>query len=104
MALKEFIVVAVSENRNAFGLKQMVLVAPSDGEAWTVLTNDLHVKPRGAIVRHMIDPERPHYRWWGVQSYECPDRLPDAPPKVRAEARKLDDGYAKKLVADLLSD
>ena len=46
---KDFMVVAVSENTNSFGLKQMVVVA-QDGEAYKTCANYLNVKEKGEII------------------------------------------------------
>ncbi len=81
---KSFKVAAVSSNRNSFGLRSMVVVA-RDGEAYRVLSNDLHVKRQG----HAISVElRDRKVDWAALGYEVPEKLPDAPPEVVKEVWK----------------
>jgi len=46
---KQFKVVAVSENTNSFGLKQMVMVA-KDGSAFRACFNSLNVKQKDEVI------------------------------------------------------
>lgn len=46
---KEFIVAAVSENTNSFGLKQMVLIA-RDGSAFTGCFNSINLRQQGESI------------------------------------------------------
>lgn len=46
---KDFKVVAVSENHNSFGLKQMIMVA-KDGTAYKGCFNDLNIKAKGETI------------------------------------------------------
>lgn len=78
---KAFKVAAVSSNRNSFGLRSMVVVA-QDGEAYRVLSNDLHIKRE----REVLLVERHDGRWnFAALSYEVPEKLPTAPPDVVKE-------------------
>lgn len=47
--IKDFKVVAVSENSNSFGLKQMIMVA-KDGMAYKGCFNSLNIKNKGEII------------------------------------------------------
>ena len=78
---KAFKVAAVSSNRNSFGLRSMVVVA-SDGEAYRVLSNDLHIKREGDVLLvGELDG-----RWnFAALGYEVPEKLPTAPPDVVKE-------------------
>ena len=77
-ARKPFKVAAVSSNRNSFGLRSMVVVA-SDGEAYRVLSNDLHIKQEGDVLL----VEQRDGRWnFAALGYEVPEKLPTAPPDV----------------------
>jgi hypothetical protein len=49
MKRKEFKVVAVSENNNSFGLRQMIVVA-RDGETYKVCSNSLNVRDVNEII------------------------------------------------------
>lgn len=73
-ARKTFRVLAKSENRNGFGLRGVVLVAP-DGEAWEVAAGSLHKPDLGADVT--TGPER-----FTEYPYEIPRQLPSAPRDV----------------------
>ena len=82
---KSFKVAAVSSNRNSFGLRSMVVVA-RDGEAYRVLSNDLHIKREGdALLVEQRDG-----RWnFGALGYEVPERLqPNASADVVKEIWK----------------
>jgi len=46
---KEFKVVAVSENTNSFGLKEMIMVA-KDGTAYKGCFNSLNIKTKGETI------------------------------------------------------
>lgn len=73
MASKEFKVVSISSNMNAFGLRGVVVVS-RDGEAWTLAGNDITCQryPKGAVF--VADPAR------GFDGYEIPKRLKPDPP------------------------
>ena len=49
MKRKEFKVVAVSENTNSFGLRQMIVVA-RDGETYKVCSNSLNIRDVNEII------------------------------------------------------
>lgn len=53
---KEFKVVAVSENTNSFGLKQMVMVA-KDGSSFRGCFNSLNVKNQGETITGTVTVE-----------------------------------------------
>lgn len=78
--IKRFKVAAVSEGRNSFGLRGMVLVA-RDGEAWQVGANDLNLKPIGTMLQvpYLNQPT------WAEFGFEIPSRYSDAPPEVVEE-------------------
>ena len=84
MKTKTFIVAAVSTNRNSFGLTSMILIS-DDGEAWQVAANDINRRPKGASVTVPLRHRTPDFSRYG---YEIPERLPDAPAAVVAEAAK----------------
>ena len=76
-----FKVAAVSSNRNSFGLRSMVVVA-RDGEAYRVLSNDLHIKRQGEVLL----VEQCEGRWnFSALGYEVPEKLPPAPSDVVKE-------------------
>jgi hypothetical protein len=83
-----FKVVAISSNRNSFGLRGMVLMA-KNGVVYQVGTNDLNAKSVGDEV-HVpcnwdgVDADgipqiEHHFHQFG---WEIPERLPDAPDNV----------------------
>jgi hypothetical protein len=80
-----FIVAAVSDRGNSFGLHGHVLVAP-DGEAWEVARSraaGLDDWKRGDLLSIRLDDAgRPMWAWY---SCELPRRLPNAPAKVLRE-------------------
>jgi hypothetical protein len=78
--MKEFKVVAVSGNRNSFGLRGVVLVA-RDGQSYEVGSNDLHLPKEGDV---LAVPTRPGTGLdWGSLGFEIPMKLdPPAPPEV----------------------
>lgn len=78
--MKDFKVVAVSSNRNSFGLKGVVLVA-RDGQAFEVGSNNLHLPQRGDV---LVVPTKPGIGLdWGSLGFEIPRALdPPAPPDV----------------------
>lgn len=90
---KQFKVVAVSRNRNIFGLRRMVVVAPN-GEAYQVLSNDVNIKREGDV----LSVEQLDGRWnFSALGYEVPEKLPNAPPDVvKAVWRKEANDDAKE--------
>lgn len=78
---KAFKVAAVSMNRNSFGLRSMVVVAP-DGEAYRVLSNDLNIKREGQV---LLVEQRDGWSNFAALGYEVPEKLPTAPPDVVKE-------------------
>jgi hypothetical protein len=75
---KAFKVAAVSSNRNSFGLRSMVVVAP-DGKAYRVLSNDVNIKREGNV----IQVEQRDGGWnFAALGYEVPEKLPNAPSDV----------------------
>jgi len=79
---KPFRVVAVSKNRNSFGLSGLVLIA-QDGEAWEVGASQQYLKAKGDGVAVPVVGKRG--RDFAALGYEIPCRLPKAPPAVIAE-------------------
>jgi hypothetical protein len=78
---KAFKVAAVSSNRNSFGLRSMVVVA-SDGEAYRVLSNDLHIKRERQVL--LVDQRDGGWNFAAL-GYEVPEKLPTAPADVVKE-------------------
>jgi len=92
---KDFVVAAVSQNTNAFGLNGMVLVG-QDGEAFEVAVyNRLTVEPAyqpGQKVRLVGDRTKPHnesrYTFCDTnlgRTFELPRLLPPCPPAAVAK-------------------
>ena len=79
---KQFRVVAVSNNRNSFGLSGLILIA-QDGEAWEVGASQLCRKAAGDEV--LIPVVGSRGRDFAALGYEIPCRLPKALPAVIAE-------------------
>lgn len=52
-AIKDFKVVAVSQNTNSFGLKQMIMVA-KDGTAFRGCFNSLNIKNEGELITGVV--------------------------------------------------
>lgn len=72
---KEFKVLTISGNTNAFGLRGVVMIA-KDGEAWQVGSNDLNLPEKGQVIRITDDN-------FAIHGFEIPERLsPKAPPEV----------------------
>jgi len=78
---KEFKVASVSENRNSFGLRGMILVA-RDGEAWQVAANNLNEKKKGEILKVPSFGGKVDFSYL---EFEIPERVVDAPPGVVEE-------------------
>ena len=78
--MKSFKVVAISGNRNSFGLKGVVLVA-RDGQAFEVGSNDPHLPKEGDVLEV---PTKPGIGLdWGGLGFEIPRKLNQpAPPEV----------------------
>lgn len=82
--VKRYAVVAVSDNRNAFGLKGVVMVA-LDGEAWE------GAKSSPPAVGEILEiPVNRGYTELGQAGYELPRRLEDAPHEIVSEAWKAE--------------
>ena len=77
-------VVALSSNRNSFGLRGMVLVT-SNGQGWEVAANNINERPVGSIFNvPQDDAGEPIFAGLG---FEIPRRLdPDPPAKLVKEA------------------
>ncbi len=75
---KLFKVVAVSSNTNSFGLHGVIMIA-QDGEAWKAAHGQLQLPKQGDTLR--IDPTA-----WGASGFEIPEKLPQPPAEVIAEA------------------
>ena len=75
--MKDFRVVAVSSNRNSFGLKGVVLVA-RDGQAFEVGSNDLHLPKEGDVLEVTTKPGIGLD--WGTLGFEIPRELDPPPP------------------------
>jgi hypothetical protein len=84
LVVKVFKVVSVSGNRNSFGLKGMILIAP-DGETWEVAASEINCKTQGECVRV---PVVGRIRTFAALGFEIPKRLPDAPADVVAAVWK----------------
>lgn len=87
----QFKVAAVSDNRNAFGLKGVVLVAQT-GLAVQVGSNDINLPQKGQILRVAGNP--PGTPWpssdlgtldFSGFGFEIPERILDAPAQVIAQ-------------------
>jgi hypothetical protein len=78
--MKQFRVVAVSTNRNSFGLHGVALVA-RDGQAYEVGCNDLHLPRQGDVLN--VPTRAGGGLDWAKLGFEIPTRLhPPAPPEV----------------------
>ena len=75
-------VVAVSKNRNGFGLKGMILMSRT-GYTFTAAANDINIKPAGTVLEVGEDP----FDGLAGHGFEIPSRFKDepAPPEVIAE-------------------
>ena len=72
----EYKVVAVSENRNEFGLRGIVVIG-KDGSAWQFGSNDNNLPEEGHIFSFFGEPS------WSSLGFEIPERLsPDPPPEL----------------------
>lgn len=71
--MTNFKVVAVSDNSNSFGLKQMILVN-SEGVVYTACANYLNVKEVNSDIM-------PHPKW-GFRGLELVERKADAPQEI----------------------
>lgn len=81
----KFKVAAISDNRNGFGLRSMIVIA-ENGETWKVLASSVHEKPVGYIIDvHCLDVHPNGEPVWARHHFECPEKLPNAPAKVIAE-------------------
>jgi hypothetical protein len=82
---KEFKVVAVSDNTNSFGLRQMVVIA-KDGTAYKTCASYLNVKKKGEILVQTYNltvtgnPTNQHF-----SGCELTERIEDAPDEVIQE-------------------
>lgn len=81
---KQFKVVAVSENYNAFGLKGMIVVG-KDGSAYSVAASDLNIHKQGDI---LVVPRIAKRLAWETLGFEIPTPVENAPPKVVREVWK----------------
>ena len=82
----EFKVVAVSENTNSFGLKQMVMVGRK-GEAYKGCFNYLNVKKQGEIIRGIVtlDNDTAEIKHCEFTGGELVERIENAPEDVVKE-------------------
>ena len=85
----EFKVVAVSENTNSFGLRQMYMIGRK-GEAYKGCFNYLNVKKEGEVINAIVrlDMETGEIKEAEFVGGELVERLPDAPEMVVKEAWK----------------
>ncbi|MCX7429378.1 MAG: hypothetical protein NTW96_27610 [Planctomycetia bacterium] len=83
MQYKTFAVAALSNSRNSFGLRGVVLIA-EDGEAWEVGVNHLCLLRQGSLVS--VGVRALGHRDWATLGFEIPRELPDAPKAVVDEA------------------
>ena len=85
----EFKVVAVSENTNSFGLRQMYMIG-RQGEAYKGCFNYLNVKKEGEVINAIVrlDMETGEIKEAEFVGGELVERLPDAPEMVVKEAWK----------------
>jgi len=74
----ELVVATVSDNRNSFGLRGMVLIS-RDGSVWQVATSYLHAQEVGMVVRVPVVDGTCQFASLG---WELPEKLPDAPKDV----------------------
>jgi hypothetical protein len=84
--VKQFKCVALSENRDSFGLRGAILLA-RDGEAWEVGVHDLDA-PQVGKVYGVLTPAAHVARdpYWYLFGWEIPRRLPNAPARLVATA------------------
>ena len=75
----EFRVAAVSDNQNAFGLKQCVLVA-KDGLAFKACKSAMFAPEKGETVR--VLQSKGEVLSFAQCSFEIPERIKDAPQEV----------------------
>ena len=82
----EFRVVAVSIDRNSFGLRGVVLMAKT-GTTFQVASNDLHLPAVGQILDvPLVSGIGPHF---GKLGFEIPERLPVAPPRREIDRKSV---------------
>ena len=81
---REFLVASVSNNRNSFGLKGIILVCPT-GEAWEVGMS--HAPKKGQTIMLPTVGDKVQFHLAGMQglTIEIPKRLTDAPESVLCE-------------------
>jgi hypothetical protein len=77
--MTNFRLAALSDNRNAFGLRGAVMIART-GEAWEVGVHDLDCPVKGQSYSMADYPDG--RRQWFVYGWELARRLPDAPSAV----------------------
>lgn len=82
---KQFKVVAVSENYNAFGLKGMVVVG-KDGSAYSLAANDLNIRKQGDT---LVVPRIAKRLAWETLGFEIPTPVQKAPAKVVKQVWKI---------------
>ena len=78
--MKVFKCVAISNNRNSFGLRGVVFVA-LDGEAWQVGVHDLDCPVVGRSYG-VLERQGNFAHGFSVLGWEIPRRLPKAPQTV----------------------
>lgn len=83
----EFKVIAVSQNTNSFGLKQMFMVG-RQGETYKGCFNYLNVKEEGQIMKGIttLNEDTGEIKRVEFTGGELVERLPDAPEMVIKEA------------------
>lgn len=79
MTTKAFKVAAVSDNRNSFGLRQIVLLA-KDGEAWKCCVGGTNERKMGDVIElpYNTQPTFATLTW----SAEIPERMTNAPQMI----------------------
>lgn len=83
MFIKNFYVIAKSENTNSFGLFQMIVAAP-DGTAYKTCASMYNVKEAGEVVgqSYNIDPKTGKETGHHFVGHELTERIKDCPKDV----------------------
>jgi len=76
-------VIAVSDNYNAFGLRNMIMVT-SDGKGWQAAANDINLKLTGSVFK--LPSKGDVGLFLSGMGMEIPSELPDPPPAVMKAA------------------
>jgi len=78
-------VVALSSNRNSFGLRNMIMIG-DNGQGWQAAANDLNLKPRNTVLTVPEGQSIPTFLT--LQSFEIPSQLADPPAELLADVWK----------------